>query len=135
MEVKMNVDDIPVPAAAAIRVSKEGKSAVFYTTIIQKTDNKYIYAMPVHVNKKLVNFEAKGCLKELNIEFAPFEFYMWRNISIIKFVEAGRTYLRIKTTTPGVKSMPWPDKALASKKEKRKTLLEDAVMAEEGMQG
>ncbi|MCM1183396.1 MAG: hypothetical protein NC337_08485 [Roseburia sp.] len=131
----MNVDDIPVPSAAAIRVSKEGKSAVFYTTVIQKTDNKYIYAMPVHIDKKLVNFEAKGCLKELNIEFAPFEFYAWKNISIIKFIEAGRTYLRIKTTTPGVKSMPWPDKALTTKKEKRKaTLAEAAEAAEEGMQ-
>ena len=29
----MNVEDIPVPAMAAIRVSKEGKSALFETTI------------------------------------------------------------------------------------------------------
>lgn len=131
----MNVDDIPIPSAAAIRVSKEGKTAVFYTTIIQKTDNKYIYAMPVHVDKKLVNFEAKGCVKELNVEFAPFEFYAWKNISIIKFIEAGRVYLRIKTTTPGVKSMPWPDKALTTKKEKKRTILADAAeAAEEGMQ-
>ena len=39
----MNVEDIPVPAMATIRVSKEGKSAVFETTVIQTTDNKYIY--------------------------------------------------------------------------------------------
>ena len=49
---------------AAIRVSKEGKSALFETTIIQTTDNKYIYTMPVRVDNKLVNFEAKGLLKE-----------------------------------------------------------------------
>ena len=40
----MNVEDIPVPAMAAIRVSKEGKSALFETTIIQTTDNKYTIA-------------------------------------------------------------------------------------------
>lgn len=121
----MEVNDIPIPSAAAIRISKEGKTAVFYTTIIQKTDNKYIYAMPVHVDKKLVNFEAKGCIKELKIEFAPFEFYAWKNISIIKFVEGGKNYLRIKTTTPGVKTMAWSDKPVTTMKKKRKLILSD----------
>ena len=94
---------------AAIRVSKEGKSALFETTIIQTTDNKYIYTMPVRVDDKLVNFEAKGLFKEIKIEFAPFEFYEWRNISIIRFVEDGKSYLRIRTTTPGIRAMAWPD--------------------------
>ena len=39
----MNVEDIPVPAMATIKVSKENKSAVFETTVIHTTDNKYIY--------------------------------------------------------------------------------------------
>jgi len=108
----MNVEDIPVPAVAVIRVSKEGKSALFETTIIQTTDNKYIYTMPIRINNKLVNFEAKGMLREIKIEFAPFEFYEWRNISIIRFVEDGKSYLRIKTTTPGIKAMAWSDKPL-----------------------
>ena len=106
----MQVENIPIPAAASIKVSKEGKSAVFQTTIIQTTDNKYIYALPVHVDKKLINFELKGSSKEIRVEVAPFEFYAWKNISIIKFVEDGKNYLRIKTTTRGLKSMPWPDK-------------------------
>ena len=106
----MNVEDIPVPAMAAIRVSKEGKSAVFETTVIQTTDNKYIYTMPIRVDDKLVNFEAPGAHKEIKIEFAPFEFYEWRNISIIKFIEDGKSYLRIRTRTPGIKAMAWPDK-------------------------
>ena len=69
VKASMNVEDIPVPAMAAIRVSKEGKSALFETTIIQTTDNKYIYTMPVRVDDKLVNFEAKGLFKEIKIEF------------------------------------------------------------------
>lgn len=108
----MQVDNIPIPAAASIKVSKEGKSAIFQTTIIQTTDNKYIYALPVHVDKKLINFELKGSSKEIRVEVAPFEFYAWKNISIIKFIEDGKNYLRIKTTTRGMKSMPWPDKPL-----------------------
>lgn len=116
----MNVDDIPVPSMAAIRVSKEGKSALFETTVIQTTDNKYIYAMPVRVDDKLVNFEAKGLLKELKIEFAPFEFYEWRNISIIRFVEDGKSYLRIRTTTPGIKAMAWSDKPVTTQNTKKK---------------
>ena len=116
----MNVEDIPVPAKAAIRVSKEGKSALFETTIIQTTDNKYIYTMPVRVDNKLVNFEAKGLLKEIKIEFAPFEFYEWRNISIIRFVEDGKSYLRIRTTTPGIRAMAWSDKPVTTKKKKKK---------------
>lgn len=116
----MNVDDIPVPAMAAIKVSKEGKSALFETTIIQTTDNKYIYVMPVRVDEKLVNFEAKGLLKEIKIEFAPFEFYEWRNISIIRFVEDGKSYLRIRTTTPGIKAMAWSDKPVTTQNPKKK---------------
>lgn len=106
----MNVENIPIPARAAIRVSKEGKSAVFETTVIQTTDNKYIYTMPIRVDDKLVNFDAPGTRKEIKIEFAPFEFYEWRNISIIRFVEDGKNYLRIKTRTLGTKALAWPDK-------------------------
>ncbi len=62
----MNVEDIPVPAMATIKVSKENKSAVFETTVIHTTDNKYIYCMPVRVDEKLVNFEAKGMLKAVS---------------------------------------------------------------------
>lgn len=133
----MNVDDIPVPAMAAIRVSKEGKSALFETTIIQTTDNKYIYAMPVRVDEKLVNFETKGLLKEIKIEFAPFEFYEWRNISIIRFVEDGKSYLRIKTTTPGIKAMAWPDKPITTRnpKKKRQLISKEAVDAAENASG
>lgn len=124
----MNVDDIPVPAMAAIRVSKEGKSALFETTIIQTTDNKYIYAMPVRVDDKLVNFESKGMLKELKIEFGPFEFYVWRNISIIRFVEDGKSYLRIRTTTPGTKAMAWSDKPVTTQKKKRTALINEKAL-------
>lgn len=108
----MQVDNIPIPAAATIRISKEGKSAVFQTTIVQTTDNKYIYALPVHVNNKLINFEVKGCTKELRVEFAPFEFYGWKNVSIIKFIEDGKNYLRIKTSTRGAKTMLWAERPL-----------------------
>ncbi|MDE7477411.1 MAG: hypothetical protein K2M91_05600 [Lachnospiraceae bacterium] len=124
----MNVQDIPVPAMAAIKVSKEGKSALFETTIIQTTDNKYIYTMPVRVDNKLVNFEAKGLVKELKIEFGPFEFYEWRNISIIRFVEDGKSYLRIRTTTPGYKTMAWSDKPITSMKKKKENLISDKAL-------
>ena len=132
----MNVEDIPVPAMAAIRVSKEGKSALFETTIIQTTDNRYIYTMPVRVDEKLVNFEAKVMLKEIKIEFGPFDFYVWRNISIIRFVEDGKSYLRIKTSTPGIKAMAWPDKPITSLKKKKKSTLIDqkAVEAAQAIQ-
>jgi hypothetical protein len=124
----MDVQDIPVPSMASIRVSKEGKSALFETTIIQTTDNKYIYTMPVRIDNKLVNFEAGGMLKEIKIEFAPFEFYEWRNISIIRFVEDGRSYLRIKTTTPGIKAIAWPDKPVTTAKKKRNSLIEKEAL-------
>lgn len=125
----MNVDDIPVPAMASIRVSKEKKSALFETTIIQTTDNKYIYTMPVRVDEKLVNFEAKGMLKEIMIEFGPFDFYLFRNVSIVRFVEDGKSYLRIRTTTPGIKSMAWADKPVTTQKKKKK----NTVIKEEGL--
>lgn len=128
MRGNMNVDDIPVPSMATIKVSKENKSAVFETTVIHTTDNKYIYCMPVRVDEKLVNFEAKGMLKELKIEFAPFEFYAWKNISIIRFVEDGKSYLRIKTTTPGVKAMAWPDKPVTTRKKKKAPILDKKVV-------
>lgn len=124
----MNVEDIPVPAMAAIRVSKEGKSALFETTIIQTTDNKYIYTMPVRVDNKLVNFEAKGLLKEIKIEFAPFEFYEWRNISIIRFVEDGKSYLRIRTTTPGIRARAWSDKPVTTKKKKKENIIKEEAL-------
>ena len=125
----MKVGDIKVKAMAAIRVSKEGKSALFETTIIQTTDNKYIYTMPVRVDDKLVNFEAKGLFKEIKIEFAPFEFYEWRNISIIRFVEDGKSYLRIRTTTPGIRAMAWPDKPVTTQNpKKKKQIIEDRAL-------
>ncbi len=124
----MNVEDIPIPAMAVIRVSKEGKSALFETTIIQTTDNKYIYTMPVRVDDKLVNFEAKGLLKEIKIEFAPFEFYEWRNISIVRFVEDGKSYLRIRTTTPGIKAMAWSEKPVTSAKKKKENLISQEAL-------
>ena len=129
VKASMNVEDIPVPAMAAIRASKEGKSALFETTIIQTTDNKYIYTMPVRVDDKLVNFEAKGLFKEIKIEFAPFEFYEWRNISIIRFVEDGKSYLRIRTTTPGIRAMAWPDKPVTTQNpKKKKQIIEDRAL-------
>ena len=124
----MNVEDIPIPAMAAIRVSKEGKSALFETTIIQTTDNKYIYTMPVRVDNKLVNFETKGLLKEIKIEFAPFEFYVWKNISIVRFVEDGKSYLRIRTTTPGIKAMAWSEKPVTSTKKKKENLIREEAL-------
>lgn len=79
--------------------------------------------MPVRVDDKLVNFEAKGLLKEIKIEFAPFEFYEWRNISIVRFVEDGKSYLRIRTTTPGIKAMAWSEKPVTSAKKKKENLI------------
>ena len=52
----MEVQNIPIPAPAAIKVTKEGKQGVFETKIIQTTDNKYIYCLPVRRNNKVVNF-------------------------------------------------------------------------------
>jgi hypothetical protein len=112
----MEVNDILVPAIATIKVSQKDKSAVFETTIIQTTDNKYIYALPVRIDGKSVNFEAKGLFKEIKVEIAPFEFYEWRNVSIIKFKEKGRSFLRIRTTTPGIKAMAWPEKPITTLK-------------------
>ena len=125
----MEVQNIPIPAKATIKISKEGKYAIFETKVIQTTDNKYIYAMPVRIDKKLVNFEVKGIVKELKVEFAPFEYYVWKNISIIKFVEDGRKYLRIKTTTPGTKALAWAEKPMTTLKKKKK-VIENPEIAE-----
>jgi hypothetical protein len=122
----MEVSDIPVPSLASIKVSKEGKTALFETTIVQTTDNKYIYVMPIRIDGKTVNFEAKGLAKELRVEFGPFEYYEWRNISIMKFVEDGNKFLRIKTTTPGIKSTAWTDTPITTLKQKRNPLKEKA---------
>ncbi len=107
----MEVQNIPIPAAAAIKVTKEGKQGVFDTKVIQTTDNKYIYCMPIRRNNKLVNFSGKGLVKEIKIYFAPGKVYVWRNVSIAKFIEDGRVYLRLRTTTPGTQSMFWQDRA------------------------
>lgn len=107
----MEVQNIPIPAAAAIKVTKEGKQGVFDTKVIQTTDNKYIYCMPIRRNSKLVNFSGKGLVKEIKIYFAPGKVYVWRNVSIAKFIEDGRVYLRLRTTTPGTQSMFWQDRA------------------------
>ena len=77
---EMDVNEIPIPAVATIKVSKEGKSAVFDTTVIQTTDNKYIYVMPVRRDKKLVSFEGEGLMKEIRIQFDREDIYSWRNI-------------------------------------------------------
>jgi hypothetical protein len=122
----MEVNDIPVPALAALKVSKEDKSALFETTVVQTTDNKYIYLMPIRVDGKPVNFDAKGLIKELRIEFAPFEYYEWHNISLLKFVENGRQFLRVKTTTPGITSSAWTDKPITTQRQKRNPLIEKA---------
>lgn len=114
----MEVKDIPIPSVATIKVSKEGKAAVFDTTVIHVTDDKYIYVMPVRQKDKLVNFTGEGMFREIKIQFAPFELYVWKNISITKFVEAGRNFLRIKTTTPGVRSNSWKDRAAKRESEK-----------------
>ena len=106
----MEVQNIPIPAAAAIKVTKEGKQGVFDTKVIQTTDNKYIYCMPIRRNNKLVNFSGKGLVKEIKIYFAPGKVYVWRNVSIAKFIEDGRVYLRLRTTTPGTQSMFWQDR-------------------------
>ena len=106
----MEVQNIPIPAAAAIKVTKEGKQGVFDTKVIQTTDNKYIYCMPIRRNNKLVNFSGKGLVKEIKTYFAPGKVYVWRNVSIAKFIEDGRVYLRLRTTTPGTQSMFWQDR-------------------------
>ena len=64
----MEVQNIPIPAPAAIKVTKEGKQGVFETKIIQTTDNKYIYCLPVRRNNKVVNFSGTGLTKEINRE-------------------------------------------------------------------
>lgn len=123
----MNVEEIPVPSVATIRISKEDKAAVFKTTVIHTTDNKYIYCMPVRVDEKLVNFEAEGIRRELKIEVAPFEFYEWKHISIIKFVEDGKKYLRIKALTPGVKAAAWTADPVTTRKKKKTFMLGKAL--------
>lgn len=123
----MNVDEIPVPSVATIRISKGDKAAVFKTTVIHTSDNKYIYCMPVRVDEKLVNFEAEGIRRELKIEVAPFEFYSWQNISIIKFVEDGKNYLRIRARTPGVKAMAWTETPITTRRKKKISVLAQAA--------
>ena len=55
----MEVQNIPIPAPAAIKVTKEGKTGGYSETkIIQTTDNKYIYCLPVRRNNKVVKISA-----------------------------------------------------------------------------
>ena len=70
---EMEVNNIPIPSVATIKVSKEGKAAVFDTTVIHTTDNKYIYVMPVKEKDKFVNFSGDGMFREVKIQFAPYE--------------------------------------------------------------
>lgn len=114
----MEVNDIPIPSVATIKVSKEGKAAVFDTTVIHVTENKYIYVMPIRQNNKLVNFDGERMFREIKIQFAPYELYVWKNIGITKFVEDGRLFFRIRTTTPGVRSNSWKDRAAKREGEK-----------------
>lgn len=106
----MEVSEIPIPAAATIKVSKEGKFAVFDTTVIQTTDNLYIYVMPIRYNNKLVSFAGKGLVKEFRVLTGEDEAYMWRNITISKFIEAGSLFLRIKTKSSGIRVSSWMEK-------------------------
>lgn len=115
---EMEVNDIPVPAVATIKVSKEGKTAVFDTTVIHVADNKYIYVIPIREKDKLVNFSGEGMFREIKIQFAPYELYVWKNIGITKFAEDGKLFLRIRTTTPGVRSNSWKDRAAKREGEK-----------------
>ncbi len=101
----MDVQDIPMLAPATIKVSKEGKSAIFDTQVVQVTDNKYIYTMPVRYDEKLVNFAGNGMAREIKVQINPEDVYVWKNISITKFVEDKKNYLRITTRTPGTKVM------------------------------
>lgn len=112
----MEVNDIPIPSVATIKVSKEGKSAVFDTTVIQTTDNKYIYVMPVRRDKKLVSFSGEGLAKEVRIQFDREVIYAWKNVSIMKFVEGKNVFLRIKTRTPGIRSTRIIDKKKPKKR-------------------
>ena len=107
----MDVNDIPVPAVATIKVTKEGKAAVFDTTVVHTDDNKYIYVMPTKQKNKLVNFAGNGMFREIKIQFAPYELYVWKNIGIAKFIEDGKIFLKIRTTTPGVRSNAFKDRA------------------------
>ena len=108
---EMEVNDIPVPAVATIKVTKEGKAAVFDTTVVHTDDNKYIYVMPIKQKNKLVNFAGNGMFREIKIQFAPYELYVWKNIGIAKFIEDGKIFLKIRTTTPGVRSNAFKDRA------------------------
>lgn len=127
----MEVREIPIPANAAIRVGKGDKSAIFETKIVQTTDNKYIYTMPIRVDKKLVNFNIKGLIKEIRVEFALEECYVWKNISIIPFVEDGKRYLRVKTTTPGVSIKEFISKRYKSPEKIIKSMQDEARGVEE----
>lgn len=122
---EMEVNNIPIPAVGTIKVSKEGKTAVFDTTVIHTTDNKYIYVMPVKEKDKYVNFSGDGMFREIKIQFAPYELYVWKNIGITKFVEDGKMFLRIRTTTPGTRSNSWKDRA--AKRESEKEALKQAA--------
>lgn len=115
----MEVQNIPIPAPAAIKVTKEGKQGVFETKIIQTTDNKYIYCLPVRRNNKVVNFSGTGLTKEIKVYIKPGEVYVWRNISIARFVEDGRSYLKIITRSPGMQSMFWQDRVKEEEEQKK----------------
>lgn len=107
----MEVSQIPIPAEATIKVSKEGKSVTFETKVLQVTDNKYIYVKPIKRKDKYVNFKGTGLFKEIKVQIAPLQVYTWKNIAINKFVEDGKLYLKIKTTTPGVQLVSKAEKA------------------------
>ena len=127
---EMEVRDIPIPSVATIKVSKEGKAAVFDTTVVHVTEDKYIYVMPIRQNEKLVNFAGEGMFREIKIQFAPYELYVWKNIGITKFIEDGRLFLRIRTTTPGVRSNSWKDRAAKRESEREAEKQAAKTMAE-----
>lgn len=97
----MDVDNIPIPSVATIKVTKGEKTAVFDTTVVQTTDNRYIYVMAIKEGNKIVNFSGTGLFREIKINFSEDKAYAWKNITISRFNENGQVYHRINTRTPG----------------------------------
>lgn len=105
----MYVKKIPIPAIATIYVSKNDQSASFDTTVIQTSDNKYIYVMPVRKDKKIVNFDIPGLSKEIRVHFDSNTTFVWKNVTISKFVDGNNVFLRIRTKTNGSRYIPPSD--------------------------
>lgn len=118
----MEVKDIPIPAVATIKVSKEDKSAVFETTVVSTVDNKYIFATPVMRSKKYVDFSGHDLKKEIKVQFAKGELYVWKNVLIKRFMEDGRVFLKITACSDGTRSEYWRDKKSDEESNKKKAI-------------